>query len=283
MLDQQELEQEFDLEDEDINEALKLEETEEEAPEPEVDHKEPAPKLHISKEDWVKQGRDPAKWVAPEVFAETTRRINETSKLKQENARLRAEREEDNRRLTNVAFLQQQQITRLRADLESRRDDAIDVGDRTAVKAFDKQLRDLDTEESLIKEPPKQQANVPPEVAEWNAENEWLTPDHPLQPVANEVFVKAINEGKTIAGALRLVDKELAKRRQDEPAPRKTPTKSIVDNPRGAVARSDSVSLKMSDLTREERESYNEFWRPSGSTEKEFLKYVAENHRGNKS
>jgi len=53
MLDQQELEQEFDLEDEDINEALKLEETEEEAPEPDVDHKEPAPKLHISKEDWV--------------------------------------------------------------------------------------------------------------------------------------------------------------------------------------------------------------------------------------
>lgn len=280
MFDQEDLEQEFDLEDEEINEALKQEEEEtEEAPEPEA--KEAPPKLHISKEDWVKQGRDPELWVPPEVFKERTQRINETSKLKQENARLRAEREEDARRLTNVAFLQQQQITRLKADLESRRDDAIDVGDRAAVKAFDKQLRDLDTEESLIKEAPKQQANVPPEVAEWNAENEWLTPEHPLQPVANEVFVKAINEGKTIAGALRLVDKELAKRRQDEPVTRKTPTKSIVDNPRGAVSRSDSVTLKMSDCTREEKEMYTEFYKAAGASEKDFLKDLARIRAGN--
>jgi len=280
MFDQEDLEQEFDLEDEEINEALKQEEEDaEEAPEPEA--KEAPPKLHISKEDWVKQGRDPELWVPPEVFKERTQRINETSKLKQENARLRAEREEDARRLTNVAFLQQQQITRLKADLESRRDDAIDVGDRAAVKAFDKQLRDLDTEESLIKEAPKQQANVPPEVAEWNAENEWLTPEHPLQPVANEVFVKAINEGKTIAGALRLVDKELAKRRQDEPVTRKTPTKSIVDNPRGAVSRSDSVTLKMSDCTREEKEMYTEFYKAAGASEKDFLKDLARIRAGN--
>ena len=276
----QELEQEFNLEDEEINEALKLEETEEESPEPEIDHKEPAPKLHISKDDWVKQGRDPEKWVPPEVFKETTRRINETSKLKQENQRLRAEREEDNRRLTNVAFLQQQQITRLRADLESRRDDAIDVGDRTAVKAFDRQLRDLDTEESLIKEPVQQQSNIPPEVAEWNEENAWLTADHPLKSVANDVFIKAMSDGKTIAGALRMVDKELAKHK-DEPAQKRVASRSMVDSPsRGAVSRSDSVGLRMSDCTREEREMFNEFYKPSGISEKEFLKSVSESRKG---
>ena len=276
----QELEQEFDLEDEEINEALKLEETEEDAPEPEIDHKEPAPKLHISKDDWVKQGRDPELWVPPEVFKERTQRINETSKLKQENQRLRAEREEDNRRLTNVAFLQQQQITRLRADLESRRDDAIDVGDRTAVKAFDKQLRDLDTEESLIKEPVQQQSNIPPEVAEWNEENAWLTADHPLKSVANDVFIKAMSDGKTIAGALRMVDKELAKHK-DEPAQKRVASRSMVDSPsRGAVSRSDSVGLRMSDCTREEREMFNEFYKPSGISEKEFLKSVSESRKG---
>jgi hypothetical protein len=277
----QELEQEFNLEDEEINEALKLEETEEESPEPEIDHKEPAPKLHISKDDWVKQGRDPELWVPPEVFKERTQRINETSKLKQENQRLRAEREEDNRRLTNVAFLQQQQITRLRADLESRRDDAIDVGDRTAVKAFDKQLRDLDTEESLIKEPVQQQSNIPPEVQEWNEENAWLTADHPLKSVANDVFIKAMNDGKTIAGALRLVDKELAKHK-DEPVNRKIASRSMVDSPsRGAVSRSDSAGLRMSDCTREERDMFNEFYKPSGISEKEFLKSVSESRKGN--
>lgn len=277
----QELEQEFNLEDEEINEALKLEETEEESPEPEIDHKEPAPKLHISKDDWVKQGRDPELWVPPEVFKERTQRINETSKLKQENQRLRAEREEDNRRLTNVAFLQQQQITRLRADLESRRDDAIDVGDRTAVKAFDRQLRDLDTEESLIKAPVQQQSSIPPEVQEWNEENAWLTADHPLKSVANDVFIKAMNDGKTIAGALRMVDKELAKHK-DEPVNRKIASRSMVDSPsRGAVSRSDSVGLRMSDCTREEREMFNEFYKPSGISEKEFLKSVSESRKGN--
>lgn len=277
----QELEQEFNLEDEEINEALKLEETEEESPEPEIDHKEPAPKLHISKDDWVKQGRDPELWVPPEVFKERTQRINETSKLKQENQRLRAEREEDNRRLTNVAFLQQQQITRLRADLESRRDDAIDVGDRTAVKAFDKQLRDLETEESLIKEPIQQQSNIPPEVQEWNEENAWLTADHPLKSVANDVFIKAMNDGKTIAGALRLVDKELAKHK-DEPVQKKVASRSMVDSPsRGAVSRSDSAGLRMSDCTREERDMFNEFYKPSGISEKEFLKSVSESRKGN--
>ena len=284
MLDQQELEQEFDLEDEEINEALKQEESEDE---PEPVESEPAPKLHISKEDWVKQGRDPEKWVSPEVFKETTRRINETSKLKQENARLRLEREEDNRRLTNVAFLQQQQITRLRADLESRRDDAIDVGDRTAVKAFDKQLRDLDTEESLIKEPPKQQLNIPAEVQEWNEENEWLTADHPLKPIANDVFAKAIEQGKTIAGALRLVDKGLSKHIELDPVERavtsakKVASRSIVDSPsRAAVSRSDSAGLRMSDCTREEREMFNEFYKPSGVSEKEFLKSLAKAREG---
>lgn len=287
MLDQQELEQEFDLEDEEINEALNQGDGEEEAPEPEIDNKEPSPKLHISKDDWVKQGRDPELWVPPEVFKERTQRINETSKLKQENQRLRAEREDDNRRLTNVAFLQQQQITRLRADLEGRRDDAIDVGDRTAVKAFDRQLRDLDTEESLIKEPPKQQLNIPPEVQEWNEENEWLTADHPLKPIANDVFAKAIEQGKTIAGALRLVDKELSKHIELDPVERavtsakKVASRSIVDSPsRAAVSRSDSAGLRMSDCTREEREMFNEFYKPSGVSEKEFLKSLAKAREG---
>jgi len=271
MIDQEALEQEFDVEDEEINEALKQEDAEEESPKP--IESDPAPKMHISKEDWVASGRDPAKWVAPELFAETTRRINETSKLRQENQRI-------HERLTNVAFLQQQQISRLKADLESRRDDAIDVGDRTAVKAFDRQLRDLETEESLTKETVQQQANIPPEVQEWNQENPWLTPDHPLNGMVNDVFVKAISEGKTIAGALRVVDRELAKHK-DEPK-KKVATKSMVDSPsRGTVSRSDSVGLRFEDCTREEKDMFNEFYKPSGATLKEFLNDVSLARKGN--
>jgi len=280
MFDQESFAEEFDLEDEEINEALKQEE-EEELQEPEPKHSEPSPKMHISKEDWVASGRDGDLWVPPEVFKERTQRINETSKLKQENARLKAEREEDNRRLTNVAFLQQQQITRLKADLDSRRDDAIEVGDKAAVKALDKQIRELDSEESLIKEQPRQQASIPPEVQEWNQENTWLTPDHPLSGMVNDVFVKAMDEGKTIAGALRVVDREIAKHK-DEPAQRKVATKSMVDSPsRGSVSRSDSVGLRFEDCTREEKDMFDQFYKPSGSTLKEFLKDVSLARKGN--
>lgn len=281
MLEQDDLEQEFDVEDEEIDE-LKLDGDNDPDDEPlEAEAKEPAPKMHISKEDWVAQGRDPDKWVSPEVFKETTRRINETSKLKQENARLRAERDEDNRRLTNVAFLQQQQITRLRADLEQKKDDAIEVGDKAAVKAFDRQLKDLDTEESLIKPAPVRQSTNAPEVDEWNAENEWLTPDHPLQPIANSVFSKAISDGKTVAGALRMVDKELAKRRQDEPVQRKTPARSLVDSPSRSTTKSDSVMLTLDQCSREEKDLYNEFYKPSGASLKDFLKDVSIARKGN--
>lgn len=282
MFDQEDLEQEFDLEDEEINEALKQEEEEaEESPEPEA--KEAPPKLHISKEDWVKQGRDPELWVPPEVFKERTQRINETSKLKQENARLRAEREEDARRLTNVAFLQQQQITRLRSELDQKRDDAIEIGDKAAVKAFDKQLRDLDTEESLIKEPVVENTAfiIPQAVTEWNSKNTWLTPEHELRPIANSVYDRAIADGETIKAALKLVDAELAKYKPQEITTRKPPTKSIVDNPRGAVSRSESVTLKMSDCTREEKEMYTEFYKAAGASEKDFLKDLARIRAGN--
>lgn len=282
MFDQEDLEQEFDLEDEEINEALKQEQEEVEEAKPEPEAKEPAPKLHISKEDWEAQGRDPELWVPPEVFKERTQRINETSKLKQENARLKAERDEDARRLTNVAFLQQQQINRLRAELDQKRDDAIEIGDKSAVKVIDKQLKDLETEESLIAEPKQvtQQVKIPPAVAEWNSRNAWLTADHPLKPLANDVYLQAIEEGETIKAALKLVDIELAKHKE-VPAQKRVASKSIVDSPRGAVSRSESVTLKMSDCTSEERDMYNDFWKSTGASEKDFLKDLAKIRAGN--
>ena len=278
MLDQENIEQVFDLDAEEINDELKQEDGEEEA-KPEV--KESGPR-HLTREEWVEQGRDPEKWRSEEVFKEVTQRIKETGRLNQKLQQERLAREEDNRRLNNVAFLQQQQITRLRADLESRRDDAIDVGDRTAVKAFDKQLRDLDTEESLIKEPVHvaQQVAMPAAVVEWNQRNEWLTADHPLKPLANDIYSQAIEDGETVKAALKLVDAELAKHRVNGEQ-KKVASRSIVDSPsRAAVSRSDSAGLRMSDCTREEREMFNEFYKPSGVSEKEFLKSLAKAREG---
>jgi hypothetical protein len=64
---------------------------------------------------------------------------------------------------------------------------------------------------------------IPPEVIEWNAENQWLTADHPLRGQINEAYSNAIAEGKTIAGALRAVDRLAAQLLKSEPAQKKTP------------------------------------------------------------
>jgi hypothetical protein len=84
--------------------------------------------------------------------------------------------------------------------------------------------------------------------------------------------MQAIEDGETIKAALRIVDAELALHRKDDTVQKKVATRSIVDSPRGAVSRSESVTLKMSDCTREEKEMYEEFWKGTGSSEKDFLK-----------
>jgi len=232
----------------------------------------------MSKEDYVAKGGHPDDWRSPREFRERGELIRQKKELEQKVTAI--ERRTENE-IKNLNMLHEIRLNAEREELLRMRDDAIDVGDRTAVKSFDRQLRDLETEESLTKEPVQQQSNIPPEVQEWNEENAWLTADHPLKSVANDVFVKAMNDGKTIAGALRLVDKELAKHK-DEPAQKKVATKSMVDSPsRGTVSRSDSVGLRFEDCTREEKDMYEQLWKPSGSTMKEFLKDVSLARKGN--
>jgi len=52
-------------------------------------------------------------------------------------------------------------------------------------------------------------------------------------------------------------------------------------NLRASASRSDSVGLRFEDCTREEKEMFNEFYKPSGETLKEFLKDVSLARKGN--
>jgi hypothetical protein len=242
----------------------------------EHDDKAQAPKMHIDKDTWIAQGRDPAKWVSPELFAERTERINTTQRLKQE---LKQQEKEFESRLKNVNLFQQSQIDRLRRELESKRDDAIDIADKGEVKRLDKELKELDDMEELSKPVEAAPSNLPPEVAEWNAENPWLTADHPLRQQINDEYVKAIQSGKTIAGALRAVDKLAAQLLKQEPATTKKTPRAIVDTPRGVVGKSqDDTSWKS--LTREEVAIYDEIYSDLGMTKKEYLQTVADSRKG---
>jgi hypothetical protein len=155
----------------------------------------PADKIYIDKETWIKQGRDPDKWISPEWFRDRTEKIQLKSMIAQQQKEFERRLELNNR-------MHQVQLDRQRQELEARKENAILEADTKEVKRIDKELRDIDELEQSIKPVPVEQSAIPPEVIEWNAENQWLTADHPLRGQINEAYANAIAEGKTIAGAL---------------------------------------------------------------------------------
>ena len=244
----------------------------EEAAEQQEAPKTGADKMFIDKETWVKQGRDPELWVSPEVFRERTERIKLKSQMNQQER-------EFNRRLELNNRMHQIQLDRQRQELESRKENAILEADTKEVKRIDKELRDIDALEQTIKPPPVAQSGIPPEVIEWNAENQWLTEDHPLRGQINETYANAIAEGKTIAGALRAVDKLAAQLLKSEPAQKKQP-RAIVDSPKGGAVVKSQSNLSWESLSSQDKSIYDELYADAGVSKKEYLQSVADSKKG---
>ena len=231
-----------------------------------------ADKMFIDKETWIKQGRDPELWVSPEVFRERTERIKLKSQLNQQQREFERRLELNNR-------MHQVQLDRQRQELEARKENAILEADTKEVKRIDKELRDIDELEQSIKPVPVEQSAIPPEVIEWNAENQWLTADHPLRGQINEAYANAIAEGKTIAGALRAVDKLAAQLLKSEPVQKKQP-RAIVDSPKGGVVAKSQSNLSWDSLSSQEKAIYDEIWADAGISKKEYLQSVADSKKG---
>ena len=273
------------MQDEDIIEAFELDEEvesqevveAEEAEQEEVVEQQEAPKssadkMFIDKETWIKQGRDPELWVSPEVFRERTERIKLKSQLNQQQREFERRLELNNR-------MHQVQLDRQRQELEARKENAILEADTKEVKRIDKELRDIDELEQSIKPVPVEQSAIPPEVIEWNAENQWLTADHPLRGQINEAYTNAIAEGKTIAGALRAVDKLAAQLLKSEPVQKKQP-RAIVDSSKGGVVAKSQSNLSWDSLSSQEKAIYDEIWADAGISKKEYLQSVADSKKG---
>ena len=274
--------QEEDLnQDETLGDAIAAElgEEQQEAEQPEPEAKEPAPdvpKMYVDKESWVASGRDPSKWLPPEAFTEKTKRIDQVQEL---NKRIRKQEQEFEVRLKNVNTFQQIQLDRMRAELESKRDDAIDVADKGEVKRIDKELRDLDSLSESNKIPEPVQNNIPPEVIEWNQRNQWLTPDHPLREKINRAYEEALEDGYAPKGALRLVDQMIKGETANKAAPEKKQPRAMVDSPKAAVGAKSQSGVSWASLTRVEADTF-EIWEASGTTKAEYLKIVEDSRKG---
>lgn len=204
-----------------------------------TEQEEEKPKLKgyiSSKEDWVASGKDPDDWVSPEVFKERGERI----KMKAEY---------DNR-FKNLSMYYQKQMEIQRNDLLARRDEAIDTADKAAVKRLDKELKELDEIEQLNKVEDAPAIVKPPEVVEWEEDNPWCHDiKDPRLALAQRVFKSAIDQGKTPATALRMVDKEIAAKFIDKS---RKPAQ-IAEGSRAAPGRGDDGKPSMSNLSAEEK------------------------------
>jgi hypothetical protein len=244
----------------------------------------PQTKGWMSKEAWIESGKVPEEWVSEDVFKERSLRIKETSRLKSE---IKQKEADFDNRIKNLNTLQQAQLSRQREELLARRDEAIGVADKAEVKKIDGQLKELDKEADLVADKQQIEQQKPPEIVEWENDNPWINDESdPRGNVARETFQNAIASGRTLAGALRIVDakmRELAvDGEQDKEPAKKKPPVSMADSSSSTPSKNNSHSLSWSSLNSIEQSIYDEIFAPSGVSKKDYLQTVADERRGKK-
>lgn len=169
-------------------------------------------KGHMSKEDWIADGRDANEWKSPEDWERDGKWIKEIKKREAENSRQMAELNRYNKTQVDLLHIQLSQAQQELASLNARRDDAIDIADKSAVKDLDKQIRNAEIRQDIIKENLQpQQQQLDKDVVAWEKANGWIFDGNdPRSIIAQSTYNKAIAEGFTPKQALREVDNEIA-------------------------------------------------------------------------
>jgi len=248
----------IDLQEEDLPE-VNTETVEEKQPEVEL------PKGYKTKEDLIAEGKDPSTWLPPEAFAERKERFKVETKY-------RRELEDMRNQMANLNKFHSRQLEMTRSQLEKQREDAVLTADLKEVKRLDGELEDLKQAQ------PVQQVQKLPEEIEWEAENAWImNPDDPRTAIAQRVYVEQINSGKTIATALRAVDREVAKL-SDAPRVERRPSAPAADSSKTPAAKrgNDAPTVTWDSLSADEQAIYDSSVWP---TKSEFLKSVANSRR----
>lgn len=257
-----------ELNDVDLNEET-LNETNTEA-EAEAPQEAQLPPGYKTKEQLIAEGKDPSGWLPPEAFAEKKERIKSES-------RSRKVIEDLQQQMASLNKFHAQQLKVMREQLESKRDDAILTGDVKEVKRLDGQLDEIKQQQAQ----PVQQVQKLPEEEEWESENPWIFDEtDPRRDVAMRVYAEQINSGKTIAGALRAVDRAVARIESESPKSARRPAASAADSSRTATAKrgNESPSVTWDSLSHEDVAIYEadpSIW----GSKAEFLKSVANSRR----
>lgn len=141
-------------------------------------------------EEYVEERGTAEGWRSPDAYLMFT---DFRSTLKRKD-------EDFERQIAGVNTLMQASLKAQRDELESKRDLAIEAGDKNAVKAIDKQINKLET--PVVQGVPQKD----PLEAAWEAANPWINEAGPKRDAANLAYMVARNNGKSVTDALAEVD-----------------------------------------------------------------------------
>lgn len=156
------------------------------------------------------------------------------------------------------------------ADLEARRDEAIDLGDRQQVKEIDKAIKEVEA----VK--PENAPAVDPALKEWEAENgKWFYADEEITTfgIAHCQTYFTRNPGKTWEDALPGMEKAIKKAFPEkfENPKRKDPPPVETGGSHGG-----KKTFTRSDLNEEQRKVLSRFVRQGVMSEEEYIKGLVE-------
>jgi len=158
-----------------------------------------------NKEAWVEAGKDPDEWVDAAEFVRRKPlfdRLHKQEKaLKDKDARIEA----ISKHAAKVAEMTRKKTI---AELEAKRDQAVEVGDVDAFKKADKELKEV--EQEYTPEPAKQEQEIPVEVQEFAKKHEkWFEKDEDMTDYAIARAKKYADQGLALKDSLPKVEEDV--------------------------------------------------------------------------
>ena len=222
------------------------------------------------REAWEGKGGDPDEWVSARKFNERGEMIGNIRSLKQ---RLDDQEKKFDARLDHNKTLHEAQMKVTIADLEAKRDDAIDLADRDKANQIQGQIDEVKA--TSVDVAPETVTNDQSALDDWNDANSWVTDeDSPKAAYAIQRFNRHLVAGKTNAQAIASMELEVAKQFPDKNERRENV--ATVEGGRSKPGKRAVVKLSWDQVTPEEMKWYKAI---SWKSKDDFLQAVSDERK----
>lgn len=228
------------------------EQLEDQPPEPNEDEVRASGNGWTDLEAWEAKGGHRDDWVSAKKFNDTGDMIG---KIRHLERRLDDREKDFGARLDQQSQLHKAQMKVTLADLEAKRDDAIDLADRDKANAIQGQIDEVRAT-SVDVEPEATASNDQTVLDDWNATNTWITDeDSPKAAYALMRFNSHLQSGKGSLQAIEQMESEVSRKFPDKNDRRENAPS--VEGGRSKPGRKASVKLSWDQLKPEELKWFN--------------------------